>query len=196
MLKNYLAVSSSKCWLYSEQQRKTGYRGKSRWNWACQKHLTVGENITLGCSLGACSPEQVGFPARKPELLPGRLLLWENSEVGARQRLAALHRLCSCLSKMLQSNARKSSACLFSSFFLHWRWSKESLYCNQLNFAGEASGFALNRMRLASRDDDKPVDLLEGCKNNCDKSVVTQENCVPSSNTRSANMQSQHKMEY
>lgn len=64
------------------------------------------------------------------------------------------------------------------------------LYCNQLIFASEASGFGLNRVRLASRDDDKPVDLLKGCKNNSDKSIVTQENCVPSSNTRSANMQS------
>lgn len=60
---------------------------------------------------------EVGFPARKPELLPARLLLWENSEVGAGQRLATLHRLCSCLSKMLQSNARKSSACLAFYFF-------------------------------------------------------------------------------
>lgn len=62
--------------------------------------------------------------------------------------------------------------------------------------AGEASGFALDSVRLASRGDDKPVGLQEGRKNSSEKSVVTQENCVPSSNTRSANVQSQHKMEY
>lgn len=102
-------------------------------------------NITLGCSLGAHTLKQVGFPAIKSELLPARLLLWENSKVRAGQRLAALHRLCSCLSIMLQSNARKSWACLVSFFFLSWRWSEgpSRLYCNQLISAGEASGFAL-----------------------------------------------------
>lgn len=63
---------------------------------------------------------------------------------------------------------------------------------NQLISAGKASDFAIDRMRLISSHDDKPVDLLEGCKNNSDKSVLTQENCVPSSNHGSANMQSQH----
>lgn len=73
-------------------------------------------------------------------------------------------------------------------FFLSWRWSEGP----SAAFHGQASGFALNRVRLASRDDDKPVDLLEDCKNNSDKSIVTQENCVPSPNTGSAKMQSQH----
>lgn len=30
--------------------------------------------------------------------------------------------------------------------------------------AGEGSDFAIERMRLISSGDDKPVDLLEGCK--------------------------------
>ena len=80
-------------------------------------------------------------------------------------------------------------------FPLSQRWRCESpcrLHCNHLISAGQASDFATDRTRLISSDNDKPVDLLEGCKNNSDKSIVTQENCVPSSNHGSANMQLQH----
>lgn len=151
-------------------------------------------NITLGCSLGAHTLKQVGFPATKSELLPARLLLWENSKVGAGQRLAALHRLCSCLSIMLQSNARKAELVWFPFFFSVGNGLRVPPGSTATNWFLLVKPQAL--LWLASRGHDKPLGLLEGCKNNSDMSVATQENCVPSSNTRSANLQSQHKMEY
>lgn len=116
----------------------------------------------------------------------------KTGEAGAGQRLAAPYRLCFCLSKISQSNAREKMS---GFFFLSRRWRCEGPskpYCNQLISAGKASGFAIDRMKLISSNDGKPVDLLEGCKNNSDMSIVAQENCVPSSNRRSPNMQSQH----
>lgn len=58
----------------------------------------------------------------------------------------------------------------------------------QLISAGKASDFATDRARQTSSDDD----LVEGCKNNSDKPVETQENCVPSSNHGSVNLQPRH----
>jgi len=60
--------------------------------------------------------KQAGFPAGEPELLPARLLLQENGKAGAGQRLAALYRQCSCISKKSQSNAREKSVGLFFFF--------------------------------------------------------------------------------
>lgn len=64
--------------------------------------------LPLDAALEHTALEQAGFPPGEPELLPARLFLWENGKAGGGQRLAALYRQCSCLSKTSQSNARKT----------------------------------------------------------------------------------------
>lgn len=167
-------------------------RLQRQWQVNLSLQFTIRANIALRGSLGAHRLRASGIPGGRTRTAASKaasLGKW------AKQEQCRGWQCCTgCASVSPKSHRAMQGKKLFL-FFLSRRCRCEGPskpYCNQLISAGKASDFAVDRMKLISSNDDKPVDLLEGCKNNSDMSIVAQENCVPSSNRRSPNMQSQH----